>query len=280
MLVADSAPWINEPGLVSIIIPAYNCGKYITVMLDSIFQQTYQKFEIIIAYDEKSTDNTLDIINNYTSDNRLIVDTAIDSCLGAARKRGAQFAKGEYIIHIDADDMLTPSFLSDLLSIFRQYPHLQVVCGTALSSSESDVENKYNRCMSSSIDSCLYSQVDAIKHWVNWSPIDRHIWVWLIKREFIDENNIYHPLCTYGEDQIFTVQLLLNTDEIGYCGRCGYIYISHITSLIGRQKNPFERWEDNAVLRKELSHLLLEKYPEIDKTVRNQFAWVFTLARP
>ena len=71
------------------------------------------------------------------------------------------------------------------------YPHLKVVCGTALSSSESDVENKYNRCMSSSIDSsCLYSQVDAIKHWVNWSPIDRHIWVWLIKRKFIDENNI------------------------------------------------------------------------------------------
>ena len=43
-------------GLISIIIPAYNATKYIETTLSNLFAQTYQNFEIIIAYDEKSTD--------------------------------------------------------------------------------------------------------------------------------------------------------------------------------------------------------------------------------
>ena len=54
-------------GLISIIIPAYNSGKFIETTLNNLFSQTYQNFEIIIAYDEKSTDNSLELLQKISS---------------------------------------------------------------------------------------------------------------------------------------------------------------------------------------------------------------------
>ena len=53
---------VNIKSLISIIIPAYNSGKFIETTLNNLFAQTYQNFEIIIAYDEKSTDNSLELL--------------------------------------------------------------------------------------------------------------------------------------------------------------------------------------------------------------------------
>ena len=71
---------------VSLIIPAYNVGKYIAACLDSLYAQTHQNFEIIVAYDEKSTDNTLEVLQSYaTEKDNLIIDIGIDKGSGDAR---------------------------------------------------------------------------------------------------------------------------------------------------------------------------------------------------
>lgn len=93
----------NDEPLVSIIMPAYNAGKYILEALDSAFNQSYSKIEIIVVNDG-STDNTSEILDKIK--NKL---TLIDSAhLGAAHARnlGIEKANGELIAFLDADDTI------------------------------------------------------------------------------------------------------------------------------------------------------------------------------
>jgi glycosyltransferase involved in cell wall biosynthesis len=97
---------------VSLIIPAYNVGKYIAACLDSLYAQTHQNFEIIVAYDEKSTDNTLEVLQSYAAEkDNLIIDIGIDKGSGDARNRGFRLAKGDFILFVDGDDEVTTDIM-------------------------------------------------------------------------------------------------------------------------------------------------------------------------
>jgi glycosyltransferase involved in cell wall biosynthesis len=85
----------------SIIIPNYNCDKYIKECLDSIFNQTFKDYEVIVI-DDGSTDNSLEVIKNY---NVKLLHTN-RKYAGGARNKGLIEAKGEYIIFLDSDDFL------------------------------------------------------------------------------------------------------------------------------------------------------------------------------
>ncbi|MDD4734002.1 MAG: glycosyltransferase family A protein [Bacilli bacterium] len=85
----------------SIIIPNYNCGKYIKECIDSIFNQTFKDYEVIVI-DDGSTDNSIEVIKNY---NVKILHTK-RKYAGGARNKGIEEATGEYIIFLDSDDWL------------------------------------------------------------------------------------------------------------------------------------------------------------------------------
>lgn len=88
----------------SIIIPCYNTAPYLKKCLESIIRQTYQNWEII-AVNDGSTDNTLDILKDYSEkDNRIKVINQENKGVSAARNKAIEAAKGEYLIFIDSDD--------------------------------------------------------------------------------------------------------------------------------------------------------------------------------
>lgn len=97
---------LTEKNLVSVIVPAYNCEKYISTCIKSLINQTYDKVEIIIVYDP-SKDKTLEIIKRfkekYPSKINLIIQNKKTSP-AKARNVGLKIAKGEYICFCDADD--------------------------------------------------------------------------------------------------------------------------------------------------------------------------------
>lgn len=101
----------NQNHLVSIIIPAYNAASYIEETIQSIFNQTYQSWEIIIVNDG-STDNTMDVVRSFT-DKRIECITQKNGGVASARNKGFYFAKGEYVVFFDADDLMTPAFLCE-----------------------------------------------------------------------------------------------------------------------------------------------------------------------
>lgn len=96
-------------GLVSIVVPAYNAASFLKETIDSIKQQTVQEWELIVVNDG-SSDNTSAIVRE-AADDRIILIEQTNVGVSAARNRGLMQAKGEYIVFLDADDLLAPDFL-------------------------------------------------------------------------------------------------------------------------------------------------------------------------
>ena len=94
---------------ISVIVPIFNVEKYLKECLESIINQTFKDIEIICINDG-STDNSLDILNQYAEkDNRIKVITQSNQGLSAARNTGIKYANGEYISFIDSDDYIDTS---------------------------------------------------------------------------------------------------------------------------------------------------------------------------
>lgn len=118
----------NSNPLVSIIIPAYNCGKYISQAVDSALAQQIPS-EIIIIND-CSTDDTEEIIKKYASDPAVRYYKNEEN-LGAAgsRNKGVRLARGRYIAFLDADDWWAPNKLKKQLALITEKN--AVLCSTA-----------------------------------------------------------------------------------------------------------------------------------------------------
>lgn len=98
--------------LVSIITPTYNCAKYIARTIDSVQAQTYQNWEMIIV-DDRSQDNTREIVESYIKNDPRIQYHLLDVNSGAAVARTAamRLAKGAYMAFLDSDDIWMPDKL-------------------------------------------------------------------------------------------------------------------------------------------------------------------------
>lgn len=108
----------------SVIIPAYNLEKYIAVTLQSVLDQTFQDFEIIIVNDG-STDETVSIIQSF-HDSRIHLVSQSNGGVSRARNTGMQQALGSYIAFLDGDDYWYPEHLSLSADFFNSHPEILV----------------------------------------------------------------------------------------------------------------------------------------------------------
>jgi glycosyltransferase involved in cell wall biosynthesis len=104
--------------LISIIVPSYNKDQYIAETLDSLLAQIYPYWECIVINDG-STDNTQEIIDEYVKkDNRIKSTTIPNSGVSKARNTGIRRAKAEFILPLDADDLLERTHLEKVMGVF------------------------------------------------------------------------------------------------------------------------------------------------------------------
>ena len=102
---------MNSNPKVSVIVPVYNMERHLRQCLDSILAQTLARIEIICV-DDGSTDGSLAILREYeAADARIKVITQANAGAGAARNRGLELAKGEYLSFLDSDDFFEPQML-------------------------------------------------------------------------------------------------------------------------------------------------------------------------
>jgi len=120
----DSLHTKTEP-LVSIVIPAYNASRYIQKAVESVLAQTYRNFEIIIV-DDGSTDATKDKVLSY-NDSRINYLYKDHSGLASACNTAIRKIKGSFWIRLNAEDMITPDFISRHLREFERYPEADLV---------------------------------------------------------------------------------------------------------------------------------------------------------
>ncbi len=114
---------------VSIVIPAYNASQYLAETIESVLDQTFTDFELLVVNDG-STDNTAEIVSNYNhQDNRVKLLSQKNQGVSIARNTGIQRAKGEYIAFLDSDDKWLPNKLALHVEHFQKNPNLGISFG-------------------------------------------------------------------------------------------------------------------------------------------------------
>jgi glycosyltransferase EpsH len=112
---------------VSVIVPLYNCEKYIEQCLDSIFAQSYKNLEVF-CIDNESKDNSYNIIKRLKEEKypQLIIDTAPNIypfCWEEARDKALEKMTGDYCLIMASDDYLENDFIKRYVQIFSKAPN-------------------------------------------------------------------------------------------------------------------------------------------------------------
>lgn len=114
-------------GLLSIVIPYYNMGKYIDETINSIKKSTYDKKEIIIVNDGSNDEESIEALKKYSSDNLVKIVNIENKGLANARNVGGKEAKGEFIAFLDADDLVEKSFYTRGINILNRFKNVSYV---------------------------------------------------------------------------------------------------------------------------------------------------------
>ena len=121
----------------SVIIPLYNKAHTIQRTLASVLKQTYPDFEVIIVNDG-STDNSIEVIKNFTSDTRVHIIEQDNQGVSAARNKGVASAKYDYIAFLDGDDEWLPEYLEKIQEAITLYPKSGMYCCAGIYKENSD----------------------------------------------------------------------------------------------------------------------------------------------
>ncbi len=126
--------------MVSVIVPNYNHAQFLQQRLESVYNQTYADFEVILL-DDQSTDNSVGVLNEYRHHEKtsmLIVNEKNSGSPFAQWRKGLQLAKGELIWIAESDDVAQVTFLEKLIS--RMDPHTVLAyCGSQKIDSENQI---------------------------------------------------------------------------------------------------------------------------------------------
>lgn len=118
-----------EKNLVSIIVPCFKQAEFLTECIDSVLKQSHRNWECIIVNDG-SPDNTDEIAQEILKlDKRISYIRQENKGLAGARNAGVHKSKGEFILTLDADDMIFPNYLEYAVKVFSEKLEVMIVCG-------------------------------------------------------------------------------------------------------------------------------------------------------
>ncbi len=119
--VSPAAVGPDDP-IVTVVIPVFNRARFIPKALDSVLRGTLQNFEIIVV-DNASTDDTVDVVEEYTrKDSRIILLKNDVNVIAKALNVGVKAARGRYIAQLDSDDEYVPNTLQDMVDHLESHP--------------------------------------------------------------------------------------------------------------------------------------------------------------
>lgn len=237
---------------VSVIIPVYNCEEYILNCLNSLKNQTFREFEVILV-DDGSTDKSADIVKEFMKkDSRFILIQKENSGAGESRNIGISVSKGEYLAFVDGDDCVAPRFLQTMYKTAEDNNADIVNCGFYLYFQNSRKLKKYN----SRLKSGRYNRDSALKYLLKDKKIRFYLWNKLWRRTLFTENNIQIPNMYY-EDAVASTMLFYYAKTIVSIDYFGYYYM-RTTSAYIEKSMPVRRINDYIntvpIIRKFLEH--------------------------
>ena len=222
---------INEEYfLISIVIPVYNAEKYLEQCLNSIKNQTYKNFEVILVNDG-SDDNSENICKSFSEeDARFKYFTKSNGGASSARNFGLDNVTGDYITFIDADDWVDENHLEVLINNIKD------------NNSDMAVSSIKKFDMSNNFHFRMYSNQE--KYLLNYNKLNREEFLVtlpklilannsykiavskLFKKELVSDVRFDESI-VYGEDLEFFFKLYININSISYIDEVTYVYRLH-----------------------------------------------------
>lgn len=213
---------LNTPEI-SIILPSYNAQSSLPKALNALQLQTFTDFEVIMV-DDGSTDSTYGIMKEFLQkDSRFKAFSKRNEGVAMAREFGVKHAKGEYIIHHDADDFMPPDALSLLYNTIREE-------GTDLAI------GNFTQVRTDTGDSVLYTQ-GPIRDWKEFVQkiLDGGLHGSLCNkmlRQELYEGIRFEPGINFREDLLLLARIcFLHKPSISFCDANIYNYLVHSDSL-------------------------------------------------
>ncbi|MDJ0768705.1 MAG: glycosyltransferase family 2 protein [Ilumatobacter sp.] len=121
----------GEPGSVAVVVPAYNAADFLAETLTSIVEQTVDQWSCVVV-DDGSTDATADVVAEFAaSDPRIRLVQQANAGVAAARNTGIRATQSEYLLFLDADDLLEPDAIERLRAVLVAAPDAPAAHGTA-----------------------------------------------------------------------------------------------------------------------------------------------------
>lgn len=228
----------NSEILVSIIIPIFNTQEFLSECLDSIIHQSYQYLDIILI-DDGSTDNCLQICQNYQMDDqRIRVFTQANHGLSHARNVGIANSEGEYLYFTDSDDVLDLKVIELLVKKIESKGFDFVF----FDFQKIDLRNRQGSTLNckryrANINLDSINQEKWFEYLVATGCYHTQVWTLFIRRTHIIKNNLTFKEGLVYEDSYFTYALFLSTAKIGYLREILYYHRYNPNSITNGPQN-------------------------------------------
>ena len=220
--------------LFSIIVPIYNIEKYLTRCIESVLDQSFGDYELILV-DDGSPDRCPVICDEYAEkDPRIKVIHKKNGGLVSARQAGIQIAQGDYIFNLDGDDAICPDALESARKIIEN-THADMVCFSYRHS----IDGKIGDVIEDLVDEGLYNREQIEAHLFPELLCDRNMrhifyfsWGKAIRRDLVLKHQLQvDPAVCLGEDLCCMIPCYLEAETVYMSKKCIYLYTVRSDSL-------------------------------------------------
>ena len=220
----------------SVVIPVYNSEKYLTKALDSVINQTFKDFEVLCVND-KSTDNSLKILEEFAKNDNRIKVINNEKNIGAALSRnvGIDNAKGEYIYFLDADDYIDEKYLECMIDKIEQ-EKCDIILNLAVINETNGNSTAYNHPSMPKINP-NGEYLDKITT-IHDAPC--FIWARMYRKSFLDKNNL-RLLSSHADDVVFNTITTICTEKTFVFNGEKYHYTVNTNGMTGQAKELNEK---------------------------------------
>lgn len=246
---------------ISIIVPVYKVEPYIHKCVDSILNQTFKDFEVILVNDG-SPDNCGKICDEYAKkDDRVVVIHKENGGQATARNSALDIARGEYIGFVDSDDYIEKDMYEFLYNLC-----IDNNCDIANCSSTIYFKDRVQ--VNGGHELMIHDTNEAMRVAIEGVLYDECLWTKLIKKELF--KNLRIPVGIAYEDTAFTYKLIDRAKRICCKGEAKYNYIKRDNSTMDRAIKEIKI--DAVLVYEEMYKFMEEKYPELTYLVALKLA--------
>ena len=212
--------------LISVIVPVYNVEKYLSDCIQSILEQSYDSFEVLLV-DDGSTDKSGMICESFQKqDSRIRVFHKMNGGLSDARNYGLKHAIGKYVTFVDSDDYLSSYCLEYMYNAMQNY-HLDIVQGLFTRD-----ETRLGKGQMNEI-TVFNSPEETLNNYLNYHLLEGHACNKLYISELFDD--IRYPVGKIQEDAWTTYKVFAQSNRVGVVDYYSYYYRYNNMSIMNRE---------------------------------------------